>query len=89
MPFVLFRKHQRHANFGPCYAERGVVKAHAAVCRSAVEVVALVGKERVVLQYDEAVGKPARYEELLFVLGRQLDAEPLAVRSSTVRKLCS
>ena len=67
------------ADVGPLDAEGGVVEAQAALGLRIVEVIALVGKERVVFEYDEPVREAARDVELTSVLGGKDFRDILAV----------
>ena len=75
---VFCRECQRNADLWPFYAKRGVVEAHAAIDFAAVEVVALVAEERVVLKDDEAVGEAARNVELAAILGGESGGDMFA-----------
>ena len=71
VPRVLLGQDELAAEVGPFDSEGGVVEPHAALGFPAVEVVALVAEQGVVLKYDEPVREAARHEELPPVLGRE------------------
>ena len=80
MELVFGGEEDRDVERGPFDAQGGVVEHEAALGRLAVEVVALVREERVVLEDDEAMREAARNEELLLVLSGQDDAHVLPER---------
>ena len=69
MLLILGGKRQGHTKIRPFDAELRIVKPHTHIRRWAIEVVALVAEERVVLKHYEAVGKATRDEELPTVFG--------------------
>ena len=81
---VLRGEDGRDAGVGPVDAEGGIVEAEAALGFLAVEVVALVGEERVVLEDDEAVGEAAGDEELAAILGGEEDRDVFAEGGGTL-----
>ena len=78
MKLVFLRKEEVATRPGPLDAEGGIVELEAALGFPAVNVVALVGEERIVLEDDETMREAARNEELASVLGRELAADGLA-----------
>ena len=80
MELVFGGEEDRDVERGPFDAKGGVVEHEAALGCLAVEVVALVGEERVILEDDEAMREAARDEELLLVLSSQNDAHVLPER---------
>ena len=84
MPLVLGRKCQRNAEIWPFDAERRIIKAHAHICCRAVEVVALVAKERVILKNYKAVCKTARDEKLPPIFGAKRNRHMLAESGRTL-----
>ena len=81
---VLRGEDGRDAGVGPVDAEGGVVEAEAALGFLAVEVVALVGEEGVILEDGEAVGETAGDEELAAVVGGEEDRNVLAEGGGTL-----
>ena len=72
---VLLGERQRDADLRPRNAQRRIVEPKPPVGRRAVEVVALVTEERIVLKNDEAMGKPARDVTLPAVFARQMHGD--------------
>ena len=60
MLLILLAQEDRHINLRPFDSERRIVELKPTVSFRMIEVVALVGEERVVFQYDEAVSEAAR-----------------------------
>ena len=68
MRHILPGELQGDVQLRPLYPQGGVVKAHSPVCRGAIAVVALVAKERIILQHNESMRKAARNKKLPAVL---------------------
>ncbi len=75
---VFGREYERYANIWPLDSQRGIVEAHSTVGCGAIEIVALVTEQRIVLKDDEAMGEPARNVKLLSVLARQRHSDVLS-----------
>ena len=78
MLLVFRRQNQWDSNIRPFYSKSRVVESHSTVGRGAIEIVALVTEQRVVLEDDEAMREPARNVELLSVLACQRHGDVLS-----------
>ncbi len=75
MTEVFFGKGKGDAEVGPAKVKGRVIEAEAAFGGGTVEIVALIGEERVILEDDEAVGEAAGDVELKAVLGSELNGD--------------
>ena len=79
MAFVLIANDTEVLGYLPVDGEIGIIEQNTAICFGMVEVIALIGKDRLIAQHGEAMRKSAGDIELTFVLFTQFDAEPLSV----------
>ena len=77
MAFVLIANDTEVFGYLPVDSEIGIIEQNTAICFGMVEVIALIGKDRLIAQHGEAMRKSAGDIELTFVLFTQFDAEPL------------
>lgn len=87
MPFVFVAQDPQFFGYLPIDRQIRVAQQQSAICLGVIEVIAFIGKDRLIAQHRETMCKTTGNEELPFVLLAQLHAVPLSESGAVLSQI--